>query len=167
MKVHSKNWNGLHESVFQKVFRTTWEILLFGMVAQKEDPLRIFFISWSPTDCAKWSDFMPEIWCNRKKFGLYRFHVQARRFMMVKIDFAYDYTLKIFFLIEMISYALIYIFLEFFMFFPPVAKMVQRKKCWNHVKTVYLAIWNRLNEINCCGLFYNCRMGSIWSTTQS
>ena len=47
--------------------------------------------------------------------------------MMVKIDFAYDYTLKIFFLIEMISYALIYIFLEFFMFFSPVAKMVHVK----------------------------------------
>ena len=43
--------------------------------------------------------------------------------MMVKIDFAYDYTLKIF-LIEMISNALIYIFLEFFMFFSPVAKMI-------------------------------------------
>ena len=67
--------------------------------------------------------------CNKKNLGLYRFHVQAPRFMMVKIDFAYDYTLKIFFLIKMIRNALIYIFLEFFMFFPPVAKMVQRKKC--------------------------------------
>ena len=32
-----------------------------------------------------------------KNLGLYRFYVQARRFMMVKIDFAYDHTLNFFF----------------------------------------------------------------------
>jgi len=84
--------------------------------------------------------------CNKKNLGLYRFHVQAPRFLKVKIDFAYDNTLKNFFWIKMISNAFIYIFLEFFMFLLPVAKMIQRKKCWKHVKTVYLAIWNRLND---------------------
>ena len=65
----------------------------------------------------------------------------------------------------MISNALIYIFLEFFMFFPPVAKIVQRKKCWNHEKTVYLAIWNRLNETSWWrrieGDFFD-QLGTLW-----
>ena len=77
----SRNYGGYVNRIIEWHFR-------------KGGPLENFFNSWSPTDCRKWSDFMPKIWCNKKRFGLYRFHVQALRFMMVKNDFAYDYTLK-------------------------------------------------------------------------
>ena len=87
-------------------------ILRHEINSAKEDPFRIFLTAGHPLTVAN-----GVILCQKynaiKKFGLYRFYVQARRFMMVKNDFAYDYTLK-FFLIEMISNALIYIFFGIF-----------------------------------------------------
>ena len=102
-----------------------------GWIPWKNDPLRIFFISWSPTDCAKRSDLMQKKPCNTKNLGLYRFHVQALRFI-VKIDFSYDHKIQKFFWIEMISNALIYHFFEFFMFFHSVAKIIASSNCWNN-----------------------------------
>ena len=70
-----------------------------------------------------------------------------------------------FFLIEMISNALIYIFFGIFHVFFTCCENGSRKKCWNHVKTVYLAIWNRLNETICwrriAGDFFD-QLSTLW-----